>query len=71
MTGATTVATVLCAVRGVVEADVVTALDAPGVQVTRRCADVAELRAAAAAGIGQVGIVSTDLPALDRETVRE
>ncbi|WP_435736659.1 hypothetical protein V5D56_18095 [Cellulosimicrobium sp. PMB13] len=71
MSGATAVATVLCAVRGPFEADVVTALDAPGLQVTRRCADVVELRAAAAAGAGQVGVVSADLPAFDREAVGE
>ncbi|WP_251150303.1 hypothetical protein [Cellulosimicrobium sp. Marseille-Q4280] len=71
MSGATAVATVLCAVRGPSEADVVTALDVPGLQVTRRCADVVELRAAAAAGAGQVGVVSADLPAFDREVVGE
>lgn len=69
MSGATTVETVLCAVRGPREADVVTALDAPGLQVTRRCADVVELRAAAAAGAGRIALVSADLPALDRETM--
>jgi MinD-like ATPase involved in chromosome partitioning or flagellar assembly len=71
VSGATAVATVLCAVRGEREADVVTTLDAPGLQVTRRCADVTELRAAAAAGAGRVAVVSSDLPALDREAVAE
>jgi len=71
VSGATAVATVLCAVRGPREVDVVTALEAPGLQVTRRCADVVELRAAAAAGAGLVGVVSADLPALDREAVGE
>ncbi|MCB7137238.1 AAA family ATPase [Cellulosimicrobium marinum] len=71
MTGALAVATVLCAVRGAREVDVVTLLDAPGLQVTRRCADVVELRAAAAAGAGRVVVLSADLPALDRETVAE
>jgi MinD-like ATPase involved in chromosome partitioning or flagellar assembly len=71
MSGATTVVTVLCAVRGPLEAAVVTALDSPGLQVTRRCADVVELRAAAAAGAGRIALVSADLPALDREAVGE
>lgn len=63
--------TVLCAVRGAAETDVVVALGAPGsgATVTRRCGDVAELLAAAAAGAGAVAIVSGDLPGLDRETV--
>ncbi len=71
MSGATTVATVLCAVRGAREAEVVTTLDAPGLQVTRRCADVVELLAAAAAGAGRVAVVSCDLPSLDREVVAD
>ena len=63
--------TVLCAVRGAAETDVVLALGAPGsgATVTRRCGDVAELLAAAAAGAGAVALVSGDLPGLDRETV--
>lgn len=69
MSGATAVATVLCAVRGAREAEVVTTLAAPGLQVTRRCADVVELLAAAAAGAGRVAVVSCDLPALDRQVV--
>ena len=69
MSGATTVATVLCAVRGAREAEVVTTLAAPGLQVTRRCADVVELLAAAAAGAGRVAVVSCDLPALDRQAI--
>lgn len=69
MSGATAVATVLCAVRGPLEAEVVTALGSPGLQVTRRCADVVELRAAAAAGAGRVALVSADFPALDREAI--
>ncbi|MBD8080708.1 AAA family ATPase [Cellulosimicrobium arenosum] len=71
MAGATAVATVLCAVRGPGEAGVVTALDAPGsgLQVTRRCADVVELLAAAAAGAGRVAVVSADLPSLDRDAI--
>ncbi|SKC35605.1 AAA family ATPase [Krasilnikoviella flava] len=63
--------TVLCAVRGAAETDVVVALGAPGsgATVTRRCGDVAELLAAAAAGAGSVALVSGDLPGLDREAV--
>ncbi|MFC7879204.1 CpaE family protein [Isoptericola sp. NPDC057391] len=63
--------TVLCAVRGAAETDVVLALGAPGsgATVTRRCGDVAELLAAAAAGAGGVALVSGDLPGLDREAV--
>ncbi|MEU2202421.1 hypothetical protein [Isoptericola sp. NPDC019482] len=63
--------TVLCAVRGAAETDVVVALGGPGsgATVTRRCGDVAELLAAAAAGAGAVALVSGDLPGLDRETV--
>ena len=63
--------TVLCAVRGAAETDVVLALGGPGsgATVTRRCGDVAELLAAAAAGAGAVALVSGDLPGLDREAV--
>jgi hypothetical protein len=62
---------VLCAVRGAAEAAVVRALSSqPELDVARRCADVAELLAAAAAGLGHVAVVSADLIALDRESVR-
>jgi MinD-like ATPase involved in chromosome partitioning or flagellar assembly len=63
--------TVLSAVRGAAETDVVLALGAPGAGtvVTRRCGDLAELLAAAAAGAGTVAVVSGDLPGLDREAV--
>ncbi|PRZ04895.1 MinD-like ATPase involved in chromosome partitioning or flagellar assembly [Isoptericola sp. CG 20/1183] len=63
--------TVLCAVSGPDETDVVLALGAPGAgtSVTRRCGDLAELLAAAAAGAGTVAVVSADLPGLDREAV--
>ncbi|MFI2103414.1 hypothetical protein ACH436_08990 [Isoptericola sp. NPDC019693] len=63
--------TVLCAVRGAAETDAVVALGAPGsgATVTRRCGDVTELLAAAAAGAGAVALVSGDLPGLDREAV--
>src|SRR5674536_46801 len=38
-------------------------------RVVRRCADLAELLAAAAAGLGRVVVLSADLPELDREGV--
>lgn len=64
---------VLCAVRGPVETQVVRALGVPGspVAVTRRCADVAELVAAAAAGLGAVAVVSAGFADLDRAVVRD
>lgn len=37
--------------------------------VTRRCADLTELLAAAEAGLGRVALISADLPMLDREAV--
>ncbi|MCL3862658.1 hypothetical protein [Actinotalea sp. K2] len=62
---------VLSGVRGATEATIVTSLgEPPGrFEVVRRCADLAELLAAAAAGLGTVAVVSADLPALDREAV--
>src|SRR5690606_21164623 len=71
VSGATTTTTVLCAVRGAREADVVTTLGTPGLQVTRRCADVVDLLAAAAAGAGRVAVVSDDLPGRDRGVVED
>lgn len=62
---------VLCAVRGPGEAGVVRALtQVEGLSVARRCADLAELLSAAAAGLGRVAVVSADLAGLDREGVR-
>lgn len=61
---------VLSAVTGDAEAVVVRVLAADrGLEVVRRCADLAELLAAGAAGIGRVAVVSTDLPGLDREAI--
>ncbi|MCR6690483.1 hypothetical protein [Cellulomonas sp.] len=66
---ATTVG-VLCAVRGPAEVLVVRALDDDaGLHVTRRCADLAELHAAAEAGLGRVAVVSGDLDLLDLTAV--
>ncbi|QTE30292.1 AAA family ATPase [Pengzhenrongella sicca] len=64
---------VLCAVRGQGETGVVTALDGASGQlsVERRCADLAELLAAAAAGVGALAVVSADLPHLDRDAVAQ
>lgn len=61
---------VLCAVRGSAERSLVRALDEDRrLEVTRRCADVAELLAAAAAGLGQVAVVSAGVPGLDRTAI--
>ena len=64
---------VLCAVRGAGETAVVTALDGAAGRVTvmRRCADLVELLAAAAAGLGRLAVVSGDLPHFDREAVAQ
>jgi Mrp family chromosome partitioning ATPase len=53
------------------EADLVTALDRKdhGVTVVRRCVDVADLLAAAAAGTARAVVLSADLRRLDREVL--
>ncbi|PFG32579.1 AAA family ATPase [Sanguibacter antarcticus] len=62
--------TVLCSVRGALEGHVVGILaTAADLNVTRRCADVAELLAASASGLGMVAVVSGDLVGLDRAVV--
>ena len=43
----------------------------PGVVVSRRCVDLAELLSAVAAGHGDVAVVSGDLRGLDRESVAQ
>ncbi|MBE1877370.1 AAA family ATPase [Myceligenerans pegani] len=70
MTGGVAI-TVLCAVLGPGEADVVRRLGAAGssTTVTRRCADLTELLAAAEAGSGRTAVVSATLPGLGREAV--
>jgi MinD-like ATPase involved in chromosome partitioning or flagellar assembly len=40
-----------------------------GLDVTRRCADLQELLAGAAAGLGSVAVISTDVPGLDRDAI--
>ena len=62
---------VLCAVQGAAESAVVQAVEGSGgrLSVTRRCADLTELLAAAEAGLGGLAVVSADLDRLDREAV--
>lgn len=62
---------VITAVTGDADSDVAAALArTPGVTVRRRCADLAELIAAADAGLGTLAVVSAELAWLDREVVR-
>lgn len=62
---------VLVAVPGEGDSQVATLLaESPGISVRRRCADLAELLAAAAAGLGTVAIVGADLAGFDREAIR-
>lgn len=62
---------VLLALPGPEEAELVALLDAPGseLQVVRRCADLAEVVAAALAGLGSIAVLTADLPGLDRTVV--
>jgi len=62
---------VLCAVQGSAESIIVQAVErsAGRLSVTRRCADLAELLAAAEAGLGRLAVVSGDLDLFDREAV--
>lgn len=61
---------VLCGVRGPAEAVVVRALEASDdYTVVRRCADLAEVLAGAAAGLAQVAVVGPRLPGLDLAAV--
>ncbi len=62
---------VLVAVTHRLETGLVTALeDAPDVAVVRRCPDVPDLLASAAAGMAAVAVVSPDLRSLDRDALR-
>ncbi len=62
---------VLCVVRGAAESVVVRAIDAAAeLELARRCADVAELLAASAAGHGVVAVVSAGLAGVDLDAVR-
>ncbi|MCC2335637.1 AAA family ATPase [Cellulomonas wangsupingiae] len=62
---------VLCAVQGAAESAIVQAVERSGgrLSVTRRCADLTELLAAAEAGLGGLAVVSGDLDRFDREAV--
>ena len=64
---------VLTAVTGDWEAALVTGLERCGaggqVRVARRCADLGELLAAAAAGLGRAALLSADLHRLDRDAL--
>jgi MinD-like ATPase involved in chromosome partitioning or flagellar assembly len=62
---------VLAAVEGSAEASLVAGLErsASGVRVARRCADLAEVLSAAAAGLGRAAVLSSGLPRLDRDAV--
>jgi MinD-like ATPase involved in chromosome partitioning or flagellar assembly len=63
---------VIAALNGTWESDLVAAVEATaGYTLARRCADLADLLAAAAAGHGQVALVSADLRALDRPALHE
>ncbi|WP_270886509.1 AAA family ATPase [Pedococcus sp. 5OH_020] len=58
---------VITALHGSWEAEIVATLGGTsGYVVSRRCADLAELLAAAAAGIGDIALVSADLRGVDR-----
>ena len=62
---------VLTALGAAWESDVVTAVEGTaGYAVARRCADLPDLLAAGAAGIGDVALVAPDLRALDRPALR-
>ncbi|MGO1317333.1 MAG: AAA family ATPase [Cellulomonadaceae bacterium] len=64
---------VLCALTGALEESFAQEFASAGreVRVVRRCGDVAELVAAARAGLGTVALVAADLPGLDRPVVAE
>ena len=63
---------VITAVGGAHEAGLVAALaTTAGYAVARRCADLPDLISAAAAGVGDVALVSADLRALDRSALAE
>ena len=62
---------VLTAVTHRLEAEFVQVLEAaPDLTMVRRCADVAELLSAGAAGVARVAVVSPDLRGLDRDALR-
>ena len=63
--------TVITAVTHRFEAEFVRVLEAAdGLDLVRRCADVAELLSAGSAGVARVAVVSPDLRGLDRDALR-
>ena len=63
---------VIAALNGAWESELVTAVEATtGYTVSRRCADLPDLLAAAAAGFGEVALVTADPRALDRPALHE
>ncbi|WP_406831773.1 hypothetical protein ABEG17_02855 [Pedococcus sp. KACC 23699] len=63
---------VVTALTGAGESELVAAVDATAdYAVARRCADLPDLLAAAAAGLGRVALVSPDLRSLDRSALHE
>jgi len=63
---------VVTAISGPDESELVAALESSaGYSVARRCADLADLLATAAAGVGDVALVSADLRGLDRPALAE
>jgi Mrp family chromosome partitioning ATPase len=65
------VTSVLAALTDRYEAEFVRALEAaPQLELVRRCADVAELLSAGAAGAARIAVVSPDLRGLDRDALR-
>ena len=69
--GGRVVTSVLTAVTHRLEAEFVQVLEAaPDITLVRRCADVAELLSAGAAGVARVAVVSPDLRGLDRDALR-
>lgn len=63
---------VIAALDAAWESELVAAVEATaGYTVARRCADLADLLAAAAAGHGEIALVSADLRALDRSALHD
>ncbi|WP_431844137.1 AAA family ATPase [Calidifontibacter indicus] len=66
------VITVITGVTARAEADLATVLgSAAGLDLVRRCADLAEVVSVAAAGRAQVALISVDLPGLDRSVLSD
>ena len=64
--------TVITALGPHLDAGIVALIErAPGVEVSRRCADLPELLSVGAAGIADVAAVSADVRGLDRDAIRQ